>query len=327
MPDSSRPALRGLHHVTAICGDPQPNIDFWVGLLGLRLVKRTVNFDDPGTWHLYYGDGAGTPGSIMTFFPWASLPPLTRARGRAGAGQVVTTLFAIPAASYDFWVGRFADTGTDFDVPSDRFGERRLALRDPDGIGLELVATDRLPDTSWWRDSPIPAEHAIAGIQGVVIVVRDAAATADVLERTLGFAPAEADGVHRRFGVGASHAQSLIELVEDPTIEIGRMGIGAVHHVAWRTADRDEQERWRGVIAAAGFEVTPILDRQYFESIYFREPGGTLFEIATDPPGFLRDEPLDALGEKLRLPPWLEERRPAIEAKLPEIGPPRTWRM
>lgn len=322
---SDRPSLLGLHHVTAICGEPQPNIDFWVGLLGLRLVKRTVNFDDPGTWHLYYGDGAGTPGTIMTFFPWASLPPLVRGRGRAGAGQVVTTYFAIAAASFDFWADRLAGSVFDFEVPADRFGERRLAVRDPDGISLELVATDRLPASTWWPDSPIPAEHAIAGIQGVGILVQDADETEELVTRTLGFTADGAEGGRRRYRVGP--AGSVLEVAADEAAPEGRMGIGAVHHVAWRVASREEEERFQERVAAAGAHVTQVLDRQYFESIYFREPGGVLFEIATDPPGFLRDEPLESLGTALKLPPWLEERRPAITAKLPEIGPPRTWRL
>jgi glyoxalase family protein len=261
----------------------------------------------------------------MTFFPWASVPPLAHAGGRPGAGQVVTTSFAIPSSSFDFWVDRLAGTAIDFEVPEDRFGERRLALRDPDGIALELVATERLPASTWWSESPVPAEHAIASIHGVAILVQDAAETAERVTRTLGFTADGADGTRQRFRVG--DGGSVLEVVEDPAAPDGRMGIGTVHHVAWRVPSREAEERFRQIVAATGTRVTDVLDRQYFESIYFREPGGVLFELATDPPGFMRDEPADSLGSALKLPPWLEERRPAIEAKLPRIGPPRAWRL
>ena len=325
---ASDPApLRGLHHVTAICGAPQPNIDFWVGLLGLRLVKRTVNFDDPGTWHLYYGDGVGSPGSIMTFFPWASLPPFARARGRPGAGQVVTTIFAVPGSSLDFWVDRLAGAAVSFDVVDDAFGERRLALRDPDDIAVELVETAESGSSHWWSDGPIPREHAIRRIRGVGVLVNDAAPTARLLTDRLGFRALDADGRRRRFAVGDASAPGLLELIEDAAAPPGRMGIGAVHHVAWRVADRAAEDAWQARLRSGGVEVTPVMDRQYFESVYFNEPGGVLFELATDPPGFARDEPVERLGEELRLPPWLEERRGAIEARLPGIGPPRAWRL
>ena len=321
----ARPALRGLHHVTAICGDPQPNVDFWIGLLGLRLVKRTVNFDDPGTWHLYYGDRVGSPGTLVTFFPWASLPPFVRARGRPGAGQIDTTLLAVPASSWDYWTDRVAASSASFDVLPERFGESRLLLRDPDGIAVELVATATLDAPAafeWWPDSPIPAQHAIAAVRGVRIVVHDAAPTRDLLG-LLGFAAVGSDERHERFRLGPS----ILEVVEQPGAPEGRMGIGAVHHVAWRAADTTEQEGWRKTLAHAGTGVTEIRDRQYFQSIYFQEPGGVIFEIATDGPGFTRDEPVESLGTELKLPPWLEERRAAIGAKLPEIHPPRAWRL
>jgi glyoxalase family protein len=322
-----RPRLLGLHHVTAICGDPQPNIDFWVGLLGQRLVKRTVNFDDPGTWHLYYADAAGTPGSIMTFFPWPGAAAGPRARGRPGAGQIVTTLFAIPMASFDYWVDRIGGASVDFDASVERFGERRIALRDGDDIAVELVATDRLPRSTWWSDGPIPREHAIAGIHGVALLVNDAAASADVLTGVLGFRAAAAEGERSRFIIGDDAAPNVLELIEQPDAAPGRMGTGAVHHVAWRVSDRATEERWQRTLMDAGIGVTEVKDRQYFESIYFNEPGGVIFEIATDPPGFTRDESFETLGTTLKLPPWLEPRRAELEARLPEIGPPRAWRL
>ena len=324
MPDP-RPALLGLHHVTAICGDPQPNIDFWVGLLGLRLVKRTVNFDDPFTWHLYYGDEGGTPGSIMTFFPWPSAGS-ARGRGRPGAGQVVTTMFAIPAGAFDFWIDRLRGAGVTHEV-AQRFGERRILLRDTDEIALELVAMERLPRSQWWSEGPIPREHAIAGIHGVALLVNDAAASADVLTRVLGFRAAGVEGERHRFTIGEGESPNVLELIDRPDAERGRMGTGAVHHVAWRVADRGTEESWQQVLMDAGIGVTEVKDRQYFQSIYFNEPGGVIFEIATDPPGFLRDETPESLGTHLKLPPWLESRRAAIAERLPEIGPPRAWRL
>ena len=327
MTSAGKPGLLGIHHVTAICGDPQDNIDFWVGLLGLRLVKKTVNFDDPGSYHLYYGDGIGSPGTIMTFFAWASAPPMTRKEGRAGAGQLTTTSFAIGADSLDFWLDRLADAAVDFDGPAERFGEQVVTLADPDGIRVELVAHAGAAARHPWSDSPIPAGHAIARIRGVTITVNDAAATARLLTDVLGFRAAGSDGARHRFEIGDGDAAGALDLLVDPDAAPGRMGIGAVHHVAWRTPDRAQEERWRDVLAGAGFPVTPVLDRQYFESIYFNEPAGVVFEIATDPPGFTRDEPVDTLGTALKLPPWFEERRDRIEAKLPEIGPPRSWRL
>lgn len=324
---AGRPALLGAHHVTAICGDPQRNIDFWVGLLGLRLVKKTVNFDDPGTYHLYYGDGVGTPGTIMTFFAWAALPPLVRAVGRRGAGQIERTAFSIPVAAIDFWVDRLADANIDFETPVDRFGERVLALRDPDDLALELVAHPGARARSPWPDSPVSADHAIAGIRAVAITVHDPAPTARMLTGVLGFRAAGTDGDRHRFEIGAGPDTSALDLIVDPAAQPGRMGIGAVHHVAWRTPDRAQEDRWRERLGSAGFEVTPVRDRQYFESIYFNEPAGVLFEIATDPPGFTIDESVEDLGTGLRLPPWLEERRSRLETRLPEIGPPRAWRL
>lgn len=308
----------GIHHISAICGDPRPNVDFYTGLLGLRLVKRTVNYDDPYTWHLYYGDGLGTPGTIITFFAWV-LPPLVSGTGRPGTGQVVAVPFRIPAASLDFWIDRLAAAAVDFEGPETRFGEPVLALRDPDGIPLELIARGAGEPQAVWSDSPVPTPHAIRGFAGATLCLDGHARTAALLTETLGLRETGNEGSRFRYRSGEGADGVAIDLVCQPEAGPGRMGIGAVHHLAWRAPSDAAQHEWRQVLAAAGLDVTPILDRGYFRSVYFREPGGVLLEIATDAPGFTVDEPPDELGRSLRLPAWLEPRRERIEARLPGI--------
>jgi glyoxalase family protein len=312
------PPIPGIHHVTAICGDPQRNVEFYTGVLGLRLVKRTVNFDDPGSYHLYYGDGLGSPGTIMTFFAWI-LPPMVTAKGRQGTGQIATTSFRIPEASLDFWVDRLAATGMDFDGPALRFGEAVVSLVDPDGLELELIARGGGPQRAPWRDGPIPVEHAIRGFAGATLWLQGYQRTAVLLTQTMGLREVGSEGALFRFRVGDGDDAATLDLHCRPEADPGRMGIGAIHHIAWRTLDGAEQERWRAVLTEAGYDVTPVLDRKYFRSIYFREPGGVLFELATDPPGFTTDEAPDELGNQLTLPDWLEPRRVRIEARLPHI--------
>ena len=309
----TRPAaVPGLHHVSAICSDPQRNLDFYAGLLGLRLVKKTVNFDDPGTYHLYYGDGVGTPGTLLTFFAWISVPPLVVAQGRQGSGQIVATSLSIPAASLDWWVDRLAAAAVDFGGPFARLDERVLTLVDPDGLPLELVAHEVGPLAATWAGAPIPAEHAIRGIRAVALCLEGYEHTAELLTGTLGFVADGSEGNRFRFRAGASVADLLCAPDSPP----GRMGIGVVHHVAWRAADEAEEERWRAALAEVGQNPTPALDRRYFRSVYFREPGGVLFELATDGPGFTIDEAPAALGSELKLPEWLEPRRTRIQARL-----------
>ena len=308
--------------MTAICGDPQRNIDFYSGFLGLRLVKRTVNFDDPGSYHLYYGDAVGTPGTIMTFFAWTSTPPLTVATGRAGVGQIVTTSFSIPANSLDYWVDRLAAQALDFDGPRDRFGEQVIAMKDPDGLNIELVAHDNVRAIENWDGATVPAEHALRGFRGVTLSLDGYEKTAELLRDVLGFQQSGAEGNRFRFTVGAE-AGAEIDLLCQPEGARGRMGVGVTHHIAWRAANEAMEEAWRERLGTAGYDTTPILDRNYFRSVYFREPGGVIFEIATDPPGFTADESVDALGSSLKLPSWLEPRRARIEASLPEIRTPK----
>ncbi|MFC6837349.1 ring-cleaving dioxygenase [Halomarina ordinaria] len=306
--------IPGLHHVTAIASDPQANVDFYTDVLGLRLVKRTVNFDDKFTYHLYYGDETGTPGTVLTFFPFAGA-----VGGRVGAGQTSATVFVVPPESVDYWVDRLDDLGVDRDAPAERFEETVVPFRDHDGQPFELVTGES--DVEPWADGPVPAEHAIRGFHGVTLHSLDVDATAAVLE-TMGYerlASEDAgDGAGERVRyVAPGERAEFVDLVGGG--ERGRQGVGTVHHVAFRTDDDASQEAWRDRLVDAGMSVTPVKDRQYFRSIYFREPGGVLFEIATDGPGFTRDESVEALGSDLQLPPWLEEDRETIESQLPPL--------
>ena len=311
------PPIPGIHHVTAIAGDPQRNLDFYTGLLGLRLVKQTVNYDDPYTYHLYYGDDVGRPGGILTFFAWPDAP-----RGRRGTGQLTTASFSIPAPALGFWMGRFKSHGVAFVEPAGRFDEEVLAFADPDGLALELVADPTLDTRTGWKDGPIPAEHAIRGFHGVTLSEEGYERTASLLTATLGFRPVREAGNRFRFEAGPGGPGAVVDLLCLPDAPPGRVAVGSVHHVAWRTPDNEEQKYWRGRIADLGFNVTPVIDRNYFRSIYFREPGGVLFEIATDPPGFAADEPQEQLGACLKLPPWLEPHRAEIEGRLPPLRLP-----
>ena len=306
----------GIHHVTAIAGEPQRNVDFYAGLLGLRVVKKTVNFDDPGTYHLYYGDGAGSPGSIMTFFPWAGAP-----RGRIGAGQLTVTSFSVPAASLGHWTERLVEGGVRFEKPEERFGETVLRFSDPDGLRLELVAAgeDR---REGWADGPVSADDAVRGFHHVTLAVADPQRTAELLTDTLGFrVMGEAEG-RTRYEAGEGGPGTAVDVAVGTGFPRGTMGVGTVHHVAFRVPDEAAQLELREKISSLGYNVTPVLDRNYFRSIYFREPGGVLFEIATDPPGFAADEEPKHLGESLKLPPWLEPRREELERKLPPLQVP-----
>jgi len=304
-----RKPIAGIHHVTAMAGDPQANVDFYTGVLGLRLVKKTVNFDDPGTYHLYYGDEVGHPGTIMTFFPW----PMAR-RGVQGAGQATVTAFSVPEGSLGFWTERLDRLGIPFDGPKTRFEEEVLTVLDPDGLRLELIARagDGRPG---WDKGPVQPEHAVRGFDGVTLTEWNLDITEGVLAGTMGFQRVGEQGDRVRFAAGSSR----VDVLASPSAARGHISAGTVHHVAFRAADEADQLAWREAIAESDLYVTPVLDRQYFRSIYFREPGGVLFEIATDPPGFTRDEPVESLGTALKLPPWLEESRSRIEEVLPPI--------
>lgn len=313
------PIITGLHHVTAIAGDPQRNLDFYVGVLGLRLVKRTVNFDDPGTYHFYFGDASGTPGTILTFFPWQGLPP-----GHRGTGEVQSTAFAIPAGSVDYWLDRLRSQR----VPAERirparFGEETIRFADPDGMDLELIAAAAPPETAPWDAGPVPAEHALRGFHSVTGALEGYERTANLLTEVMGYRQTAQEGNRFRFAIGEGRAPGgTLDLLCQPDRHRGRSGAGSVHHIAFRTPDGGHQAAWRRRLVELGFNVSPVMDRDYFHSIYFREPGGILFEIATEPPGFTVDEPLDELGRSLKLPPWLEPQRERIAALLPAIHLP-----
>lgn len=306
----------GIHHVTAISGDPQRNVDFYAGVLGLRLVKKTVNFDDPETYHLYYGDGEARPGSIMTFFPWSDAP-----LGLQGTGQLTVTTFSVPADSLGYWTQRLIDGGIRFEKPEQRFDETVLSFADPDGMRLEIVASSddvREP----WQGGTAPAEHAVRGFHHVTLSERDPDRTAKLMTERLGFRAVREDDGRYRFEAGVGGPGNIVDVVDGSNQSRGRMGVGTVHHVAFRATDDEHQLEIREEVAALGYDVTPVLDRNYFHSIYFREPGGVLFEIATDSPGFAADEDPDHLGESLKLPGWLEKRRERIEQALPELHVP-----
>jgi glyoxalase family protein len=306
-----------IHHVTAVAGDPQRNLDFYAGVLGLRLVKLTVNFDDPGSYHLYFGDEAGRPGSILTFFPWPH-----GQRGRQGTGQVGTVSLAIPPASLGWWIERLLQHGIKYDGPARRFDEQVLAFADPDGLLLELVATPRVADVAPWADGPVPAEHAVRGLHGATVWEDGDRGTADFLTRLMGFRQVGEEGNRLRFESAAAGAGSVVDLRRVPGFWAGAGGVGTVHHVAFRAASGEAQLEHRSRLEAEGVEITPVVDRQYFRSVYFREPGGVLFEIATDPPGFTLDEPAAELGTSLKLPPMYEPMRDRIERTLPPVRLP-----
>ena len=304
---------RGIHHVTAIGGAPQSNVDFYCQHLGLRLVKRTVNFDDPGTYHLYYGDETGQPGSLLTFFPLEDA-----VAARFGAGMTAATAFSVPEGALDYWIECFEEKDVAFEGPSRRFGQQVIQFEDPDGLPLELVAHPSGGARTGWKEGPMPTGYAIRSLYGVTLSVQDPEPTARLLTETMGFEAAGEEDGRWRFCIPNEGLAVVVDLVRSPQ-EAGRMGKGAIHHVAFRARDEEEQIAWKEAVADLGFQVTGVKDRQYFKSVYFREPGGVLFEIATDGPGFLIDEDAAALGEALKLPGWLEGRRNVLEQQLPPL--------
>ncbi len=322
------PVISGIHHVTAITADAQRNVDFYCDVLGLRLVKRTVNFDDPRSYHLYFGDELGRPGTILTFFAWPGL-----ARGRIGPPQVSATAFAVPDGALDYWRQRLGEYKIETTGPFERMGEAALQFADPDGMAIEIIAA-REPGGTPWKSGPIPAEHAIRGFHSVTISEEGYERTADTLTALMGFALEAEEGNRFRYRAGGAGGggggggsgngfASTVDLLCTPDARHGLLGAGIVHHVAFRTPNDDNQRAWRERIAAAGLNVSPLMDRKYFRSIYYREPGGVLFEIATDEPGFTVDEPAADLGAGLMLPTTFEPRRAEIEAKLPPLSPPQ----
>jgi glyoxalase family protein len=313
----------GIHHVTAICSNPQKNIDFYTQLLGLRLVKLTVNFDDPTTYHLYYGDKIGHPGTILTFFPWPDAP-----KGYRGTGQAITTSFLIPPNSIDFWKDRLKNSDICFEGPTKRFDddEQIIRLFDPDGLELELVAHSSAKENNerFWKDGPISYENGIRGFYSVSLSEEGYERTAEILNE-MGYKMIKSEGNRFRFQIEDSKSTpniagaKILDVLCLPDTAHGRIGKGTVHHVAFRTPSDETQISIRKNIIKIGLNPTPVMDRTYFHSVYFREPGGVLFEIATDPPGFTIDQNVEDLGERLMLPQWLEPVRERLEKVLPKI--------
>lgn len=311
--NTTRPgrSISGVHHITAIASSASENLEFYRGVLGLRLVKKTVNFDDPYTYHLYYGDEAGTPGTILTFFPCEGMPA-----GRRGSGMITAAAFAIPLASLGFWADRLRNARIDFSEHS-RFGESVISFADPHGLALELVGSEESAAVQSWREGPVPADLQIRGFHSATATVASRHRTGELLTEVLGLHPIGEEGRRMRFRTaGEGVAGVYYDVIEGSAAEKGVMGGGTVHHIAFRTPNAEEQKSWRQLLIARGLDVTPVIDRTYFRSIYFREAGGVLYEMATDPPGFTVDEEPALLGLKLMLPQRYEPIRQKIEQAL-----------
>ena len=309
--------VTGLHHVTAISGDAQENLDFYAGVMGMRLVKRSVNQDSPGTYHFFYADAEGSPGTDLTFFPWPDLP-----KGRRGAGITTEVALAVPGGSLSYWRERLTGAGIEVGEPVVRFSEETLLFEDPHGLSVALVATDDPRDSTPWDASPVPPQYQVRGLHVTRLVTRDLTATTQFIMGAMGYVRnAEEAGWHR-FAVNGGGSGKWLDLREDREAPRGTWGVGSIHHVAFRVPDDSTELAVRGDIEEFRRQPTPVIDRFWFKSVYFKEPGGALFEIATDGPGFAVDESLETLGETLVLPPWLEPQRAEIEAALPKVRMP-----
>ena len=306
--------ILGLHHITAIAGEAKRNYNFYTRTLGLRLVKKTVNFDDPNTYHFYYGDQVGTPGSILTFFPWEGVQT-----GRRGARQVTEIGYSVPESSFEFWLKRFETHNVIYNKVSEKFGEQYLTLLDPDGLKLELIASKQADSRLPWETEEVSAEYGIKGFHSVTITTNKFQPTADVLTNIFGYRLLESHVNRHRFITDAVENANIVDLVEIPGEAAGSIAGGSVHHVAFRVKDDQILMKFRDQVAAAGLNITEKIDRNYFYSLYFREPGGVLFEIATDNPGFAIDETVEELGTSLKLPEQYEKHREEISNHLPKL--------
>lgn len=306
--------ILGIHHITAIADSAKSNLDFYTKVLGLRLLKKTVNFDDPGTYHLYYGDEAGSPGTILTFFPYQGAR-----RGKAGIGMATHIGYAVPEGSFDFWMKRFEEYKVSYGRPAEKFGEQYLPFQDPDGLLLELVIPKNADNRKPWKTDEVKAEVATKGFHSVTLTLREAEKTAAILTDIFGYTLQDQTGNSYRYSTDAVEGASIIDIVENPNVGRGEGGAGTNHHIAFRVKDEEVLMRFREKVVNKGFNITEKIDRNYFYSLYFREPGGVLFEIATDNPGFAIDEPVAELGKKLLLPPQYEPHRSKIEAALPSL--------
>lgn len=304
---------KGIHHITVLAGDPQQNADFFVNKLGMRMVKKSVNQDDPGTYHLFYGNTSATPGSSLTFFPWPRA-----VKGETGTGEAVAVSFAVPVDSLEFWQDRLKDQNITNDKIFERFGRKVLPFEDPDGLSLELVFVDIQQDLdSSWKGT-VSDEHAIRGFWGSTLKLTEEEETAEILENILGFSKADTDGSNSLYTTDAPIGNNVVIKLAEP--KSGKNGRGIIHHVAFRAEDEEELDAMRLQVSKMGLNPTEIIDRHWFKSVYYQTPGGVLFEMATEGPGYAVDEDPEHLGEKLILPPWLESKRDAIENRLPEIN-------
>jgi glyoxalase family protein len=306
--------ITGIHHITVMASDPKANLDFYTKVLGLRLIKKTVNFDDPSTYHFYFANYEGTPGTVLTFFPWPDLP-----KGRPGTGQVYATAFSVPVGALGFWRAHLAKAQVAFRDLTERFGEKVMSLADPDGLVIELIesANDQRPATP---HPDVPADAAIRGFHSATLAVPDAKLLTSLLTEKMHYSVQQSASGRTRLIAGDGKPGTFIDLLVDPTLPHGLNGAGIVHHIAFRTPYDDTELTMQSRLSEAGYHVSPVMDRNYFHSIYYRVPPGILFEIATDQPGFAIDEPLAALGQSLKLPAKYEARRAEIEAALPRLA-------
>lgn len=307
--------ITGIHHITAIAGNAKRNLDFYTRVLGLRMVKRTVNFDDPGTYHFYYGDEKGTPGTILTFFPWEGI-----VNGRTGTGMATEIGYSVNQDSLSFWADRFREMKVPHGATAERMGEAYLPFQDPDGLNISLIGSDGQDDRQPWATPEVPAAVGTKGFHSVTLTLRDIVPTASLLTDVFGYRQERQEGNRIRFRTDAIPTAAVVDLVEAPNERHGLNGGGTNHHVAFRVANEEMQMAFREKILSRGLHITPKIDRDYFYSVYFREPGGVLFELATDNPGFTVDEPLDQLGTHLKLPVQYEPMRSEIEQTLPALS-------
>lgn len=306
--------ISGLHHITAVASDAQRNYDFYTKMLGLRLVKKTVNFDDPGTYHLYYGNETGAPGTILTFFPWTNINP-----GYPGTGMATEVGYSIPPGSLDFWSARFKENDIRHGVAAERFGEPYLSFEDPDGLKINLIIPTEKDNRPPWQTDTISPAVATKGFHSITLTLKNIKATAEILTELFGYKFLTKEGNYHRFITDNVANAGIIDLLELPDERAGYVAGGTIHHVAFRVQNEEQQMAYREKLAAKGLHVTPQIDRNYFYSVYFREPGGVLFEIATDNPGFAVDESVNELGTHLKLPAQYEKSRDEIEKALPVI--------
>jgi glyoxalase family protein len=305
----------GLHHITAIADDAKRNFKFYTQVLGLRMVKKTVNFDDPGTYHFYFGDEIGTPGTILTFFPWEGI-----GQGYTGTGMATDIGYSVPSGSLDFWASRFNEFNVKHGPAGERFGEQFLSFQDPDGLKLDMIIQAAEDKRKPWVTTDVDAQSAIRGFHSITLTLRRVEPTAKILTDIFSYKLLRQEGNRYRFFTDAIESASVVDIIEAPNTHAGRNAAGTNHHVAFRVKDDNILMEFHEKVAARGLSITPKIDRDYFFSLYFREPGGVLFELATDNPGFTKDEPVDKLGSSLKIPKQYESSRERIEQALPDLS-------